>query len=499
MKRILKMMLVLLLLLVQIVPQTLVNAAGTNSNDGTISINNVVEGRTYTIYEILKLESYDESKNAYAYKATDAWSAFVNSATDYLKVDSQGYVTWVEGADVAEFAKTALQYAKDNSIASLQSINANSTTIKTKIVDEKEVEFIEFENLNLGYYLVDSSLGTVCGLTTTDPSAEVYEKNTVPTTTKKVEEDSTGEYGDSNTAQIGQVVNFKTTITIGKGAINYVLHDRMSAGLTLDITSIKVYTNGTENEVLAANYTIIETEDTLDDCTFEIEFANDFIETLTNSDTLVVTYSATVNKDAVIEGEGNPNETNLSFGDNGEHTTEPSTTITYTHDFEVVKTDESKQLLKGAKFELYTALTNGEKIALVQLEDEGEYKVYRVADNVEKSATGFVSAVIEAGKVKIYGLDIDSYYLEETEAPDGYNKLPARVSFTVSGTRSDNLSVLEGIYQENNGLVVVNKTGTELPSTGGIGTMIFILIGTIMVLSFGVLLVTKLRMSKISA
>lgn len=515
MKKMIKMMFVLALLLIQIVPQTLVNAAGTNTNDGKIAINKIVEGKTYTIYEILKLESFDETKNAYAYKATEEWNDFVNSATDYLSVDSQGYVAWIDGADIAEFAKLALEYAKENTdkIVTKSEMTATAENIKTKVVDEEEVQYIEFTGLNLGYYLVDSSVGTLCGLTTTDKDAEVNEKNTVPTVTKEVEEDSTGDFGTSNSAQIGQVVNFKTTITIGEGAINYVLHDKMSSGLTFDQTTIVVnkVNNGQKTIVEDTNYTIIPNDTTsiTDDCTFEIVFNNEFIKDLSSSDTLEITYSATVNENAVIEEDGNPNTTSLKYGDDTNHTTEPSTTITYVYSFEVIKTNTSHELLPGAKFDLYTkssANVSGDaKIPVIKIGEENGFNIYRVAKTEAELETAKTTS-IEAGKVVIQGLDIDTYYLEETTAPDGYNKLASRVAIIVSGTESDKLTVdsdgnlvLEDNEYVGGGLEVINNNGTLLPSTGGIGTMIFALIGSIMVLGFGVLLVTKLRMSKMSA
>ena len=505
MKKILKMMFVLAFLLVQIVPTTLVNAeSGTNNNSGTITINNVEEGRVYTIYEILQLESYNTEANAYTYKVVNnTWKTFLKTkATAYVNVDSQDYVTWKANTDdstKAAFAKLALEYATENNIEATKTITATtgeSGTIKTTTTG---VKYIEFTGLNLGYYLVDSSLGTICGLTTTQPSATIEEKNTVPTVDKQVKEDS-GDYKESNTAQIGQEVEFKTTITIGKGAINYTLHDKMSSGLTFkEGTIIVEKTNSTGTTTVdSSNYEVVATGLT-DGCTFEISFNNSLITSLTTSDKLVVTYKAILNKDAVVEGNGNPNETYVKYGDNGNLETEHDTTKTYTYDFQIVKTNSEHKYLEGAEFDLYTTESGGNKIPLIALEDENGYKVYRVATTEEANKSGFVSAKIQAGKVIIKGLDKDTYYLEETKAPDGYNKLPARVAFTVSGTTADDVSVVGEIYQTpNHGLVVVNNTGSELPSTGGIGTMLFVLIGSMMVLGCGVLLVTKLRMTKMS-
>lgn len=505
MKKILKMMFVLAFLLVQIVPTTLVNAdSGTNNNTGTITINNVEEGRVYTIYEILQLESYNTDANAYTYKVVNnTWKTFLKTkATAYVNVDSQDYVTWKANTDdstKAAFAKLALEYAKKNNIAATKSITATTGEGGT-ITTTDGVNSIKFTGLNLGYYLVDSSLGTICGLTTTKPSATIEEKNTVPTVDKKVKEDS-GDYRESNTAQIGQEVEFQTTITIGKGAINYTLHDKMSAGLTFkEIVAVKKVDAKNNETILnpTSDYTVKTTELT-DRCTFEISFNNNLITSLKTSDKLVVTYKAILNKDAVVEGNGNPNETYVKYGDNGDLETEHDTTKTYTYDFQIVKTNSEHKYLEGAEFDLYTTESGGNKIPLIALNDENGYKVYRVATAEEANKSGFVSAKIQAGKVIIKGLDLDKYYLEETKAPNGYNQLPARVAFTVTGTTADDVSVVGEIYQTpNHGLVVVNNTGNELPSTGGIGTMLFVLIGSMMVLGCGVLLVTKLRMTKMS-
>lgn len=227
---------------------SVVSAEGTttsgayNNTTGTITIDNAIVGQTYTIYRILKLESFSVTGTTgnYAYKAEDNWGDFIkNTKTsdneNYLVEDASGYVTWntkVNDNDTCkkEFAKKALAYAKDTK----NSIVVEHTPIKA------ESNTVKFEGISLGYYVVDSSAGTLCSLTTTNPTVTIQEKNGVPSVEKKVQEDSTSVWGDNNTADIGQTVNFQTTITAQSGAQNYVLHDKMDAELTFGINSVQV-------------------------------------------------------------------------------------------------------------------------------------------------------------------------------------------------------------------------------------------------------------------
>ena len=117
---------------------------------------------------------------------------------------------------------------------------------------------------------------------------------------------------------------------------------------------------------------------------------------------------------------------------------------------------------------------------------------YRVATGAEKNAEGFQPATIEAGSVTIKGLDSGIYYLEETKAPAGYNVLPGRVEVKIEGANL-NATVTDNTWTDG-GVHVINQTGTELPSTGGIGTTIFYVLGSVLVVAAGVLLVTKKRM-----
>ena len=182
-----------------------------------------------------------------------------------------------------------------------------------------------------------------------------------PGNEKKVEEDSTGEYGPKNDADIGQTVNFKSTITAQAGAENYVFHDKMSDGLTYTgVTGITL--NGTP--VAAANYTV--TAPAADGDTFDVAFNQTFCDSLKADDKIVISYSATVNENAVIGGNGNPNTSKLSYGDSSTTKTTPdSTTITYTWSFDILKYgngDETK-VLEDAKFVLLN--NNKTKVATI--------------------------------------------------------------------------------------------------------------------------------------
>ena len=451
---------------------------------GSITINDAAVGQTYTIYQILDLESYNNEARAYAYKATTAWNTFINSGAIkdiYVEVDAQGYVTWKGDADAAAFAKLAQKYAKDNSIANQGSVTATTTTVS-------------FNSLDLGYYLVDTTLGTLCSLDTTNPDVVMEEKNEVPTNVKTVEEDSTGNYGEKNDVDIGQTVNFKSTITAQAGAENYVFHDKMSAGLTYgSVTCITL--NGTA--VDASNYTV--TAPAADGDTFDVTFTQAFCDTLKANDQIVISYTATLNENAKVGLEGNPNESKLSYGDKGDAshtpsgTTPPSTTKTYTWDVDVFKytmNGETETALAGATFTLSKNADVSNPIALVS---EGN-NVYRVAKTNETDTATEITTDA-TGKFTIKGLDADTYYLTETAAPAGYNKLAAPVTIVIgeNGVVNGTTEAPQGVDE----VKVLNQSGTELPSTGGIGTTIFYIVGGVLVVGAVVLLVTKKRMNNV--
>lgn len=438
-----------------------VNAA----NNGTITINKAVVDETYSIYRVLDLETYDKTNNHYIYRANEKFEAFITSTEGqkYLEVRNENgatYYVWKTGADVVEFSKAALAYAKANNVIPVDSKKATSTTVK-------------FDKLPLGYYLVDTTTGSLLNLTTTNPDAVIDEKNTVvPKVDKDVKEDSTGNYGKTNDATIGDTVEFKATITTGAGFTKYVLRDTMSAGLTFNANSVVVKVGTTI--VDTSNYTVTPNKDGY---TFVVEFKDSYIVTLPKNTKIDVYYTATLNENAVVEGNGNPNELDLAYGEN--NTTDKVKTTTYIYAFDLVKNDKDKNQLEGAKFKLLDKTGKEIKVVLVDVTKN----IYRVAVGNEEGV------LIVVGKATIEGLDADEYQLEEVEAPVGYNKLTSTVKFTITGKNGNN--TYERVSNE-----VINYTGLQLPETGGMGTTLFLTLGSILVIGFGLLLVTKLRVYK---
>lgn len=469
---------------------------------GTITIDNAISGQQYRIYKILTLDSYDTDKNLYSYKPADAnWKTFFDTGEgkQYVTINENGYVEWnatageteaQKSAKAAKLAQKALKYATDNNLAVADSVDATGSTVT-------------FNSLALGYYLVDSSVGTLCGLSTTNPAVTIKEKNDAPTVKKEVQEDSkigkTDEYGGSNTADIGQTVNFKTTITAQAGAQNYVLHDKMEAGLSFADSSVQIQwtkksDDTTTTLVSGTDYDVTTTDlETADPkCTFHVTFKENFCDKLAKDDTIVITYSATLNEQATVGTTGNKNETWLKYGESDKLETAHKTTTTKTYEVPVFKytldTDgTTKTGLPNAEFTLSKKADGTDPIKLMDITGSATAGKYRV----EKTGTVTKITTPATGKFTIQGLDADTYYLTETKQPDGYNKLSAPVKITIAenGTITVNDTVITGTDVE-----VLNKSGSLLPSTGGRGTTLFYILGAILVVGSGVVLITKKRM-----
>ena len=473
MKKLFHSLLVLLCTAALLCGATLPAFAEGASTTGSITINNAVNGETYDIYRIFDLESYTTGENGkYSYTLSKKWAdagfGTDEAFTTYFKLEN-GYVypksdnSYSNSDTAAEFAVKALAFATKNSIGNDGSKTATGGSVS-------------FNNLTLGYYLVDTSLGTLCSLDTTNPNATIIEKNTAPTIDKKILSNNT-EVTENN-ATIGSKIKYRVTIRAKKGATGYVLTDTLSAGLTLDKDSIVVKKG---NDTLTAGvdtYTAETAEHSL-----TITFHQALLDTMTNDTIIVVTYSATLNEKAVIHGDVNTNTAKLKYGKNSE-TTEQSTK-THTYKFDLVKTNASNTLLAGAKFKLFDAQENGHENKLTKVDDHTS----RPAVGEEK---GDVIVTMGDALITIQGLANGTYWLEETQQPTGYNKLTERKSVTLEN--GNNTATMNDKTYASGGVHIVNQSGTVLPGTGGMGTTLFYVVGGGLMVAAFVLLVAKKRM-----
>ena len=473
------------------IPAFAAGGAGATTGEGKITIDNAVIGHTYKIYRILNLQ-YNDTAKSFRYEKNDKWGAFVEEQTAYLAVDSKtGVVTWANsdnadnGTAIKALAVAAGQHVTDTpSLAADDSKEATSNTVI-------------FDNLPLGWYLVVSDLTTdaICSIDTTAKEVTIKEKNGVPTVTKEVEYAS-GSWGQGNDGNVGDTVNFQTTIYVTDGnPTNYVLHDKMSTGLTFKEDSIAVKVNDTTP---ITNYTVKYTN--TDKCTFEISFPNG---TLHTNDKVVVTYSATINSNAVVGTAGNDNETWLKYGDNGETT--HGRTKTYTWKFNIFKyfTDSNNDMryLANVEFVLYRK----------NADDKAEYAKF----DSNNKLSGWTEAESEAGKLKtnaisivgVEGLDKGTYFLKEITTPDGFNGLTSDVEVQIDSScntlngatytvqyKMVNEDDFTDTDEEEKVVPIENKRGTVLPGTGGIGTTIFYVVGGGLMVAAAILLITKKRM-----
>lgn len=430
------------------------------ADTGSITISNAVEGEDYAAYKMFDFTPTEDGSSG-LYTIADGWANFVTGdGAAYVEV-ADNTVKAKENVDMAAFAKAALAYAEANSIAPAASATA-------------ETENVVFDGLALGYYVVDSSVGALCALTNTNSNATLIEKNSTPSLEKKILED--GATVDANNVAIGDTVTYQATIVVGKGAQNYVMHDKMDAGLTYTgVTSVTVNNVAVD----AANYEVVT--DVTDDCTFEVVFEDAYVGALDENTVITVTYTATLNENAVVGSTGNPNDAWLTYGD--DNSTVKDTVITYTTKLTVNKTDDKNTPLEGAGFTLYKKDASGTYVAVgTELKGEG--------------MTTFVWNGLEAG----------DYKLVETTVPEGYNKAND-IEFTITCTEPETVAAATdtATWSSSKSVVttagavfattVVNSTGELLPETGGTGTTIFYIVGGLLVAGAVIILITRKRMA----
>ncbi len=326
-----------------------------------------------------------------------------------------------------------------------------------------------------GYYFVTTNVGALCILDTANANAAVTEKNEVPTVDKKITTVDAGSIVDGNEdalAQVGTDVAFTATITVGANVINYVYRDTMTSGLTFKNDVVVTVGGVTLTEGTEYNKSVPGTAGE----TFSIAFDNEYILGLASGTEITITYSATINENA-ITSDVETNTASLTYGnDPGEFETPDEVVEVYDAKIVVNKVDGNDQPLAGAGFVLQNAGGKYYKntAGIISWVDA-------IAD-----ATELTTAVVDGvASVEFVGLADGTYTLIEKTVPAGYNQA-ANQDITIAAKQVATLT-----YEAE----VINQAGSVLPSTGGIGTTIFYISGAVLAIAAVVFLVTKKRMS----
>lgn len=478
-------------------------------------------GKTVNAYKMFSATVSGDGK-AVSYTLTDGWKPFFMSSTldgltgvtdANVNDKANEYVSKLKNTDLVAFATKASNWAQTQ--ANNITADATATVSKNAATDGKYAA--AFNNLDYGYYVVavpgatlanaSSQYATLVSVHSTSVTAEI--KGNLPTVDKKVQVDGTGK--DATDAKIGDTLTFTLTSTIpdmsAYSTYTFNFKDTLSKGLTFEqVDSVKV---GDTTLAKDTDYTVTTTPKTSGETLLTVAMKDFKNKQQANAGKkITVTYTATLNKDAVVGGAGNVNSATIQYSNNpstnGTGESEPSKVRVFTYGFTVDKytgenyTDDATRLA-GAEFTL--AHKDGSAISFVQVTagSATANAVYRVAKAGETDATTTIITPAN-GKVDFRGLENGEYTLTETKAPAGYNKLASAIGVKVNGqnngTDTTNATVTITYNNDNNGsnynqtasngvIPVRNKSGVVLPGTGGMGTIAFTVIG-VLVIALGV-------------
>lgn len=563
----------------------------------TLPEDELLEGHQFTAYQIFTGTQTDAAtateSDAGNKLASVEWASEINASeflTNLKKLEGSPFGSCETAEDVA---KVLEELGQKNNTAVLEKVAQLAYTSKT---GEGTKLKAGANNMPAGYYvIVDTTedIGTDgvrnAALLAATKNVTVRVKTDKPTLEKKIIENATP--SDYSNGAIGDVVNFQLKSTVPDMShyedYKFVVNDVMTKGLTFngdvkveinkaDVTgNVEVATASDVDKLLASSSDAVKTE-YAGGTAIKVVF-KDFFESYKDQTgaEIVITYSATINKDAVIGVTGNPNMANLKYSNNpnevgegddfNDDGTDPSgntpwdETRTYVAAVELFKTGEDgKTALPGAQFKitgtkLNTTLVTG--VEYVVAENGGYWQIKDANDNIsytdvspdtqgltqaaknkyvdktvqytknsidrKETTKEVVNATAEVGAdgiLRIEGLAAgEDYEITEVMAPNGYNMLSHPIQVTIKCDYPENANDTEctwsGTYdlQDDKGaqkltfkedvgalsFTVKNLQGSLLPSTGGIGTTIFYVLGGILVIGAGVLLIVKKRMSKL--
>lgn len=470
---------------------------GTGGN-GSITISNAAKGETYTIYKLFDATvNADGSSIAY----TGEIPASLNT---YFTADKNHYISATpaakDGANMSEGLKTALK-----------AWTADATAVATA---ESDGSALNFKELAYGYYVVTTTQGDqVISVDSTMPNVTIVDKNSsTPEGLRKTASSNDVSIGDTVT----YTVRFETSNYFGAGKeakkiVSYTIEDTLPDFLTsVNVTSIIVDNDGdstTTKDQADVTAQFVDKKIVID---WYDEDNNKFLHD--NGATVTITYTAKVTDKAAIAGNGNTNKVTVTWTTEGGEPPVPGKLETketiYTYAIALKKVDNKGEALPGAVFEFPFYVKSTADAT------DGAY-IY-AGTTAGEGLTNQITTP-ENGVIIVKGVKSDDYEITEFKAPAGYNKLTAPV--TVEAVKTGETSTHTTVYLDKDGnkvnesakvfevkvdidtiaataVVVVNKAGTELPSTGGMGTTVFYVLGAVLVVGAGVLLVTKKRMSQ---
>ena len=494
----------------------MISAVSAAATKGSITVKNATVGKKYEIYKIFDLT---HSGTKVAYTIDSDWSAFFESTTGSkyiidLEKDQDGNVVnpnglnaiTVNGAvkyinitdkNISTFAQEALTYA--TSLAG----NDGEKTATTKTEGVTKVDLV-FDNLDLGYYLVypegasdklDAN-GSICSLDSTLKDVEVTIKAKYPEITKTVEDDTLDVGNNAKFTVTGQVPD-----TTGFSTYTYKITDTMSTGLSFDatISNFKLTIDGTEIKIDENENVTLTYDNNGFVLTFEMTKFQDKV-----GKQIVVTYEAKVTE-AAINNNAVKNKAFLEYSNDPKNnkTMDKTPNIeipVYTSAIKVLKVDGADKTtpLAGAEFVL-TKEVNG-VTKYYQAKNANNEIITNVSTTTGVVTVNWVSRenatvlVTDAnGNITFGGIENGTYNLVETKAPEGFNLLTkpeeVKVGYNEEGTNIQKVSVIKEATVENN-------AGTEIPSTGGMGTTLFVVIGSLLAIASAVIFVTNKRIAK---
>ena len=462
------------LLLVMVMVFAMATTAFAAEDKGTIIVDNPVADQTYTAYKIFDV-TYSGSNYSYTIKTTSEWYSTVQT---YAGTEGNGLtLTGVAGDDTTFVVSTSTGF----SAAAFANALKAAMSGKTGTTLTADGTTVKATNLDLGYYFVTSTNGALCNLTTTDPTVTIHDKNDIPF--NKVD--------DKGSVDVGEIVTYTITGKVpdytGFTTYTYLITDTMSEGLTFQ-KNVNVTVGGTD--VTSACTITYDKDNNANKFTVSIP-----VKSYTIGAEIKVTYTAVVNENAVAKIENN------------------AATLTYSNDpidtSKTTTTPEDKETVYSAKVVInkYVKGSNTEKLAGAEFVLYKEVKTddsdtttkyyYKWNDTAKKvewttsKADATVKTTDANGAAAFDGLKDGTYYLEEVKAPAGYNLLKDPAEVVVNGA-SANAANLSSLTVTGN---IENSSGAELPETGGMGTTIFYVLGSVLILAAVVLLVTRKRMS----